>query len=113
MSWAPKHAQVVIEWEGCRAEVDEEIAPLILTLWRLGIRTYESCQHTPNDGVYVDFVTPTDAKNFFDMVYDLFFWMQWLFMDIPPPDGPSVCIEFRRSDLEKIMQRLQEKLSFR
>jgi hypothetical protein len=32
------HEQVTIEWHDLRADVDEEIAPLILALWQLGIR---------------------------------------------------------------------------
>jgi hypothetical protein len=39
------HRQVTIEHEGQAAEVDEGIAPLILALWRGGLRTLASCQN--------------------------------------------------------------------
>lgn len=38
------HPQVHIEFDGRFACVDEEIAPLILALWRRGIPTHTSCQ---------------------------------------------------------------------
>jgi hypothetical protein len=40
---APEHEQVLIEWEGTAADVDVNIAPLVLACWKLGLRTASSC----------------------------------------------------------------------
>jgi hypothetical protein len=42
--WYSQHPQVHVEAAGDAGCVDEEIAPLILALWRHGIRTDGSCQ---------------------------------------------------------------------
>jgi hypothetical protein len=33
------HPQVLVRWRGLEADVDEELAPLIRALWRVGIHT--------------------------------------------------------------------------
>jgi len=47
------------EWFAC---VDEEIAPLVLTCWEIGIRTRESCQ---------DFDTLSDVRSMYLSFHDL------------------------------------------
>ena len=63
-----QHKQVAIEWRGRRAEVDEEMAPLILALWRAGISTTLSCQENRPGIAWIAFATPEDARRFLNRV---------------------------------------------
>jgi hypothetical protein len=63
VSQRPLHPQVRISHEGIEAEVDEEIAPLIVALWRIDCLTTLSCQD--NFGrVWIQFDTGDDAEHF-------------------------------------------------
>jgi hypothetical protein len=64
----PEHKQVPIAWEGRYAEVDEDLAPLILSLWKVGIDTSNSCQENLHDFAWVEFPTMVDAMKFVDLV---------------------------------------------
>jgi len=62
-----EHPQVRIELDGVFAEVDEQLADLILDLWRLGLWTVNSCQD--NFGkVWIEFVGGGEAEAFASMV---------------------------------------------
>jgi hypothetical protein len=63
-----EHKQVYIKAYGREAEVDEEIAPLILELWRCGIWTLMSCQEGAHGYVWVCFPDPNEAAEFMNIV---------------------------------------------
>lgn len=63
-----QHKQVPVEWRGWRAEVDEEMAPLILALWRAGIATTLSYQENQPGIAWIAFATPEDARQFLNRV---------------------------------------------
>jgi hypothetical protein len=63
-----RHPQVPIAWRGRYAEVDAEMAPLILLLWMAGIDTINSCQENFPGIAWVEFRTTRDAKRFLDLV---------------------------------------------
>jgi len=44
MKSAPEHASLHVEHGDLETDVDVELAPIILSLWRAGIRTTGSCQ---------------------------------------------------------------------
>jgi hypothetical protein len=50
------------------AEVDEELAPLILALWKRNIHTRNSCQENFPGIAWIEFPTTFDAKDFLDLV---------------------------------------------
>jgi hypothetical protein len=52
-TFTTQHEQVRIQHEGMEAEVDKKIAPLILELWREGIKTLCSCQDYPGFGLWL------------------------------------------------------------
>src|SRR5262249_6077338 len=56
-----RHRQVWVEWDGYGADVDEELAPLILALWKKGIVTCNSCQENRPGIAWVEFLTARDA----------------------------------------------------
>jgi hypothetical protein len=60
----PEHHQVRIEHGSWSADVDQEIAPLILACWRAGIDTDNSCQENRPGIAWVEFPTAADAEHF-------------------------------------------------
>jgi hypothetical protein len=62
------HKQTRVAWRGREAEVDEELAPLILALWKAGIDTMLSCQENRPGVAWICFPTARDAKHFLDAV---------------------------------------------
>jgi hypothetical protein len=62
------HKQVRITWGNRTTEVDEELGPLILALWKLGIDTVNSCQENRPGITWIEFLTPVDAAEFLDLV---------------------------------------------
>jgi hypothetical protein len=64
-----RHKQSYIAWKDKEADVDEEIAPLILAIWQAGFDTTNSCQETPMDGrVWIQFDALHGAKTFLNLV---------------------------------------------
>jgi hypothetical protein len=62
-----KHPTVFLEFGRLAAEVDEEIAPLVLACWRAGIETDESCQGTGDgDECFLSFPRIEDYAKFAD-----------------------------------------------
>lgn len=64
---AAAHPAVTVEYEGERAEIDTEIAPLIRELWRHRISTVTSCQNV-RGRVLVEFADPDAALLFLEIV---------------------------------------------
>jgi hypothetical protein len=64
----PIHQQVSITWRGRKAEVDVELADLILTLWKGGISTLWSCQEETPGIAWIVFATAADATQFLDFI---------------------------------------------
>jgi hypothetical protein len=62
------HPQSTISYGVHRAEVDEDIAELILEAWRSGCFTDFSCQEHEPGKVWVQFSSQLDAKRFTDAV---------------------------------------------
>jgi hypothetical protein len=60
----PEHPQVRIEHGSWSADVDEEIAPLILACWRAGVDTDNSCQENRPGIAWIEFLTAADAERF-------------------------------------------------
>lgn len=63
-----KHKTVQVRVGEMRADIDEEIAPLIRELWRAGIDTLNSCQENRPGIVWVQFATADDAAMFLNVV---------------------------------------------
>jgi hypothetical protein len=63
-----EHKQVENEWRGLRAEVDVELAPLILALWKAGIFTTNSCQENFPGIAWIQFLTTHHAQRFLNRV---------------------------------------------
>src|SRR5687767_816255 len=55
------HEQVRIRHAGLEADVDKKLAPLILALWREGIKTVCSCQDHPDFGLWVVMLAEHEA----------------------------------------------------
>ncbi len=66
----PLHNQVDVVHPKLRQSlaVDEDIAPLLLALWRLGIDTLASCQKDGTGSIWVQFATARDAERFLSLV---------------------------------------------
>lgn len=63
------HKQVTVTVGEDSAEVDQRLAPLIESCWRLGIDTRRSCQsHFVTNKVWLGFVTAVDAEEFLNAV---------------------------------------------
>jgi hypothetical protein len=64
-----KHKTKHIRYEDQEADIDGEIADLILNLWRLEISTLNSCQdNLPKGFVWIEFGSAYDAEQFLDYV---------------------------------------------
>lgn len=62
-----RHPVVRIEHDGKSAEIDEEIAPLVLELWRAYLWTVSSCQDV-RGRVHIDFEDSATAEAFVNVV---------------------------------------------
>lgn len=63
------HDQIEIELGHRKAHVDEDLAPIILAVWALGLDTTGSCQNVRKDGAetgksYIGFIVESDARQF-------------------------------------------------
>src|SRR5690242_20210074 len=52
-----KHNQVHLKWGVMEGDIDEDLVPLILSLWQYGIRTVASCQENRPGIAWVEFLT--------------------------------------------------------
>jgi hypothetical protein len=121
------HKQVRVRWDHLDAQIDEEIAPLILELWKARLYTTMSCQGSPAVGVWVQFPLVVFAEAFMDLTEKqsgiASLWRRWrfdvypitrsetLFEDYPKeliPDGPSlrfaVSVRFPKADLPVVLE---------
>lgn len=66
----PEHKQIKISHPDSEEtiEVDEGIAPLIKTIWNLGISTCNSCQENMPGIVWMEFLTARDVEAFLSRV---------------------------------------------
>lgn len=63
------HKQVHIRHKEMEADVDEELADLILNLWKINIFTFLSCQdNVPKGYVWIDFSSASDAEEFLNII---------------------------------------------
>lgn len=65
-----KHKAVPVRYGDQEAQVDEQIAPLILAMWRAGIRTYQSCQSKPEGWVWLQFDCSHEVERWLSIVGD-------------------------------------------
>jgi hypothetical protein len=63
-----KHKTVHIRHGDLEADVDRQIAPLILEMWRAGIETYQSCQAAPRGWIWVQFDSQVALERFLNIV---------------------------------------------
>ena len=65
----PHHPATMVKWGDNEAEVDVLFAPLILALWKKGIRTEGSCQDEDGQGTaWIQFPTGSDAIAFVQFI---------------------------------------------
>jgi hypothetical protein len=63
------HKQIHIQYGDNEAEVDEDIAPIILECWKNDIETVMSCQNNvPQGFVWICFMSFFDASKFMNLV---------------------------------------------
>jgi len=66
---ATGHPTKTISYNGLTAEIDEDIAELVLNCWRLGIMTNNSCQNNiPDNWVWLCFNGAINAQYFMSIV---------------------------------------------
>ena len=86
------HKTVRVQWNGMDAEIDEEIAPLILELWKAGLMTMMSCQDSPEGWVWLQFPFVVFAEAFMDLIEKesgiAGLWQRWRF-DVYPVTRPE------------------------
>ncbi len=74
----PNHPTVFVKWVDSEAQVDVLLAPLILALWKKGIRTHASCQDEDRKGtVWIRFPSGIDALAFVKFVGPMIANMAW------------------------------------
>lgn len=64
----PEHKQVHIEHRGWEADVDEELVPLILEIWKHDIPTLMSCQENRPGIIWLCFPTVIDGERFLNLL---------------------------------------------
>jgi hypothetical protein len=63
------HETKLVEFGDQRAEIDVDIADLVLNLWKLGLRTSNSCQdNVPKGFAWIEFCSVYDAETFLNLV---------------------------------------------
>jgi hypothetical protein len=64
-----RHPAVRVVWSDQDADIDETIAPLILEMWKAGVRTANSCEdNLPQGFVWIQFRTTQDAERFLNII---------------------------------------------
>jgi len=104
-------------------QVDKEIVPLLKTIWKLGIRTENSCQnHDETDRIWVCFSSPTDLTKFFNLLIyygilglakKIFGSGTWFYRDVVDErDNMHLGnVLFPMSDLDLVMDALSDALA--
>jgi hypothetical protein len=62
-----KHRQVLVEYDGMEALIDERMAPLILMLWQRRIWTLNCCEGGPTEDGYIQFGSSMAAAEFLNL----------------------------------------------
>jgi hypothetical protein len=62
------HPQTRIRWGDWEADVDEGLAPLLLEIWKRGLRTQMSCQENEPGVAWIAFASLMEAQLFLDLV---------------------------------------------
>jgi hypothetical protein len=62
------HKKIHIKHGQMQDDFDEEIAPLILNLWKLNITVMDGCQEVDPGWSFLEFVSSLDLENFLDLV---------------------------------------------
>lgn len=129
------HPTVILAGPTGSVEIDIELAPVIASLWRLGINTRQCCQYSPlSDSAEISFPTSSDMAVFvgalFPVGYDdgdelqsrISEWevcdptssslrLGWRWIVAPEWDGAAWDfagrVEFPTSDLPTILERLR------
>ena len=124
-----EHKMVRVRWEHLDAQIDEEIAPLIVELWKAQLLTMMSCQGSPEGWVWIQFPIVVFAEGFMNLIENESgipsLWQQWkvevypitlpetFFVDYPEaliPTGPSlrfaVSIRFPKTDLPTVLETI-------
>lgn len=57
-----RHPFKWLTYEGQKVRIDEDIAPLLSDMWKLGIKTYNSCQATRSNNCYTHKTTKECSK---------------------------------------------------
>ena len=63
-----KHSTINISHGSVSADIDEEIAPLILAMWKCGLKTEFSCQDVGDNKVSIQFEGEQSFTKFLDMI---------------------------------------------
>lgn len=63
-----RHKTVAVQVGEYHEEIDELLAPLIETIWRLGIHTAMSCQETSPGIAWIEFDSLDDLQRFLNIV---------------------------------------------
>jgi hypothetical protein len=91
-----RHPVARIEHDGKSAEIDEEIAPLVLELWRANLWTVSSCQDV-RGRVHIDFADWAAAEAFVNLVVgERSSDVESLYSRIVVDDEPDDWEQFRR-----------------
>jgi hypothetical protein len=64
------HPTIHIKYHGEEADIDEQIAPLILEMWKAGIETCNSCQNEPNGWIWIQFASSWGMETFLTAIAD-------------------------------------------
>lgn len=62
------HRTLHVQHGDMEADIDEEIAPLVLEMWKAGIDTFMSCQSNPSGWVWIQFSEQWAATKFLNIV---------------------------------------------
>lgn len=64
-----KHRTKRVKYKDQEANVDIDIADLVLNLWKLGLHTLHSCQdNVPQGFIWIEFFSAGDAEEFLDFI---------------------------------------------
>ncbi|MEK6878075.1 MAG: hypothetical protein AABY22_00625 [Nanoarchaeota archaeon] len=62
------HKTVKVQYKDMEADIDEEIAPLILELWKRDLITINSCQGHFEEPTWIQFMSFIDAIDFINLI---------------------------------------------
>lgn len=105
----PHHETRKVKFAGIEADIDLLIAPLILRLWKHGIKTCQSCEENEPGVVWIQFPDYKNAKRFFDAVSLRASYLAWS-NDFGCTDGEDCfSIRFDQDDLRTVLKQFPAK----